>query len=218
MTEQKQSFHFYPLFMNLARRHCLVVGGGRVAERKIDGLLDAGAAVTVISPEVTDRIHMLSQSGRILWQRKTFAAPDLKGEFLAVAATDDQSVNSSLAAVCRARGILVNVADEPELCDYVVPAVLRRGSLCIAVSTEGKSPLLAQKLRLELEQIITAPYAEFLELLGEQRETIRQVPDSEKREAMFRALVYSDILDLLAAGKHETARKRIQECISSQQG
>ena len=109
------------------------------------------------------------------------------------------------------------MADEPELCDYVVPAVLRRGALCIAVSTEGKSPLLAQKLRSELEQIITAPYAEFLDLLAEQRETIKQVPDSSKRESMFRALVYSDILDLLAAGRHEKARERIQECISSQQ-
>ena len=159
---------------------------------------------------------MLSQTNHVLWQRKSFAATDLKGKFLAVAATDDQSINSSIAAVCRARGIPVNVVDEPELCDYIVPAVLRRGALCIAVSTEGKSPVLAQKLRSEIEQIITAPYAEFLELLGQQRAIIKQVPDSEKREAIFRALVYSDILDLLAAGKHDKAMERIQECISSQ--
>jgi len=218
MTEQTKSFHLYPLFMKLEGRPCLVVGGGSVAERKINGLLDAGAAVTVISPEATDRIQMLSQTNHVLWQRKTFAATDLKGEFLAVAATDDQSINSSIAAVCRARGILVNVADEPELCDYIVPAVLRRGALCIAVSTEGKSPVLAQKLRSEIEQIITAPYAEFLDLLGQQREIIKQVPDAEKREVIFHALVYSDILDLLAAGKHDQAMERIKECISSQLG
>jgi len=219
MNEQTKTFPLYPLFLKLSGRPCLVVGGGHVAERKIEGLLDAGAAVTVISPEATEPLRQLAQQGRIAWQRKPFAATDLEGEFLAVAATDDQSVNSSIAAVCRARGILVNVADEPGFCDYVVPAVLRRGSLSIAVSTEGKSPLLARKLLADLEQIITEPYGEFLELLGRQREIIKKtVPDILRREAIFRSLVYSDILDLLAAGKRQEAEERIQQCISSQQG
>ena len=197
---------------------CLVVGGGKVAGRKVDNLLDAGATVTVVSPEATVQIQTLASQGRIAWRQKIFSPDDLNASFLVIAATGDAAVNRQVAAACREQGSLVNVVDEPQLCDFFVPAVLRRGALSLAISTEGKSPLLAQKLRTELEQIIPEPYGEFLELLGQQRELIKKtVPDRERREAILRSLVFSDILDLLAAGKHDEVQERIKKCISSQQ-
>lgn len=217
MTEQAQQFPLYPLFLKLAGRPCLVAGGGMVAQRKVGGLLDAGAAVTVVSPEVTADLHNLAQQGRVAWRKKPFAAADLDGHILAVAATDDSAANTGIAAQCRARGVLVNVADEPELCDFLVPSVVRRGPLAVAVSTAGKSPMLARKLRDELERLLPQAYGEFLEILGRQRETVKKMPDARRREAVLRALVYSDILDLLGEGRKQEAQERIQQCISSQQ-
>jgi precorrin-2 dehydrogenase/sirohydrochlorin ferrochelatase len=217
-TKQTQPPYLFPLFIRLDSRPCLVVGGGKVAGRKVDGLLEAGAAVTVVSPEAIAQIQRLASQGRIAWRQKTFSTDDLHGFFLAMAATGDAAANERIAAACREQGILINVADEPQLCDFFVPAVLRRGALSIAIATDGKSPLLASKIKADLEQIITEPYGEFLELLGRQRELIKNtVPDSGTREAIFRSLVYSDILDLLAAGKQDEAQERIRQCISSQQ-
>jgi len=208
----------FPLFIRLDGRACLVAGGGKVAGRKVDGLLEAGATVTVVSPEATAQIKALASQGRVAWRQKAFSPDDLHGFFLVMAATGDAAVNKRIAAACREQGILINVADESQLCDFFVPAVLRRGALSIAIATEGKSPLLASKIKADLEQIITEPYGEFLELLGRQRELIKKtVPDIGRREAIFRSLVYSDILDLLAAGKQDEAQERIQKCISSQQ-
>jgi precorrin-2 dehydrogenase/sirohydrochlorin ferrochelatase len=217
-TKQTQPPYLFPLFIRLAGRPCLIAGGGKVAGRKVDGLLEAGASVTVVSPEASAQIQTLASQGRIAWRQKTFSTDDLHGSFLVIAATGDAAANGHIAACCRAHGILINVVDEPLLCDFFVPSVLRRGALSIAIATEGKSPLLASKLRTELEQIVTEPYGEFLELLGRQRELIKNtVPDSDRREAIFRSLVYSDILDLLAAGKQDEAQERIRQCISSQQ-
>ena len=208
----------YPLFLRLDGRACLVAGGGKVAGRKVDALLEADAVVTVVSPEATAEIQRFVSQGRVAWRQKAFSPDDLQGSFLVMAATGDAAVNKRIAAACRELGILINVADKPQLCDFFVPAVLRRGALSIAIATEGKSPLLASKIKADLEQIITEPYGEFLELLGRQRELIKKtVPDIGRREAIFRSLVYSDILDLLAAGKHDEAQERIQKCISSQQ-
>ena len=211
-------YPLFPLFIRLDGRICLVVGGGKVAGRKVDGLLEAGAAVTVVSPEATTHIQRLASQGRIALLQKAFSPDDLNGSFLVIAATGDAAVNGHVAAACRAQAILINVVDEPGLCDFFLPAVLRRGALSIAIATEGKSPLLASKLRTELEQIITEPYGEFLELLGQQRELIKKtVPDRARREAIFRSLVESDIFDLIVAGKQDEAQERIRTCILSQQ-
>ena len=211
-------YPLFPLFIRLDGRICLVVGGGKVAGRKVDGLLEAGAAVTVVSPEATTHIQRLASQGRIALLQKAFSPDDLNGSFLVIAATGDAAVNGHVAAACRAQAILINVVDEPGLCDFFLPAVLRRGALSIAIATEGKSPLLASKLRTELEQIITEPYGEFLELLGQQRELIKKtVPDRARREAIFRALVDSDIFNLIVAGKQDEAQERIRTCILSQQ-
>lgn len=208
----------FPLFVKLGGRRCVVVGGGKVAERKVEGLLECGGAVTVVSPDATERIARWARQQAITWRRETFSPEAVTGVFLAFAATGDAAANEAVQQACAERGVLVNAVDDPGRCDFFVPSVVRRGALSIAISTEGKSPLFARRLREELEQTITGAYGEFLELLGRQRDTIKStVPDIERREAIFRSLVDSDILDLLKAGRREEAQERIRQCISSQQ-
>ena len=215
---QQDSFQesLYPVFLKLHDRCCVIAGGGRVAGRKIDALLECGARVTVVSPEAVEHIKQLAAQGRIRWQRTTFTDKALDGSFLVFAATDDAAENSRIAALCRRRGLPVNCADEPGWCDFFVPAVLRRRSLTVAVSTGGKSPLLARQLRDAIAQFVTAHHGELLEILGEQRTRIKQaVPDAARRRRIFEALLSSDILDLLTTGSHQAVRERIKQCISS---
>ena len=134
-------------------------------------------------------------------------------------ATNDMDTNRMVAKWCRERGILVNAVDDPPNCDFYVPAVVRRNSLVVAISTEGKSPMFARKLREQLEELIGEEYGEFVDFLGEQREPIKQaVRDIEERKKIFAALADSDILDLLKAGERERAKERMEQCMSSWQG
>ena len=220
MAEPQSALSLYPMFVKLAGRRCLIAGGGAVAQRKAEGLLDAGAEVTVVSPELTGALGQLHRQGRISWRQRAFVPADLAGAFLAVAATDDPAKNAAIAAGCREAGILVNVADEPELCDFLVPSVARRGRLAIAVSTGGASPLLARQVRAKLEESLAGPWGEYAELLARQREMLRKsVPDRARRDAILRTILESDIFELLSAGRHEEAQQRAHEiCTSSQQG
>jgi precorrin-2 dehydrogenase/sirohydrochlorin ferrochelatase len=206
----------YPLFMNLRGKPCLVVGGGRVAQRKIAGLLRADARVRVVSPAAGKVIQNWAAAGRLVWQKKVFAAQSLRGVQAAFAATDDRAVNRAVAAACRRRGILVNVADKPEESDFFVPAVIRRKSLTIAISTNGKSPLFAKRLRRNLEGLLSAAQGESLELLGRQRARIHQLmPDAAQRRRLLKLLADEEILYLLKTGDYARAKKRVQQCISS---
>lgn len=208
--------HTYPLCMHLRGRPCLVVGGGRVAQRKIAGLLRADARVTVVSPAAGKMIQNWAARGRLVWHKKVFAEQSLRGVQAAFAATDDRAVNSAVAAACRRRGILVNVADKPEESDFFVPAVIRRGSLTIAISTEGKSPLFAKRLRRDLEGLLSAAQGEGLELLGKQRARIQQLmPDAVQRRRLLKLLADKETLDLLRTGDCARVKKRVKQCISS---
>jgi len=192
-----------------------VIGGGQVALRKVENLLEYEAEITVVSPRAENGIEMLAQQGVIIWHKRNFAENDLLNVFLVFIATDDNSVNQYIGQLCSREGILVNAVDDPPNCDFYVPSVIRRGSLVVAVSTEGKSPLYAQKLRRELEDTITEAQGRFVDLLGEQREIIKtRIIDIDTRQEIYKALVNSDVLDLLTAGEEEKARERIRECMS----
>lgn len=209
-------YRFFPIAFNLRNRKCLVVGGGRVAERKVRSLLQCGAEVWVVSPELTGGLEKLAEEGAINLVSRRYAAEDLDGCFLVISAADDRSINSRVADDCFARNILVNVVDDPARCSFTVPSVLRRGSLCITVSTEGKSPLLAKKIREELEDLFGPEYAEFLDLMGEVRSrVIRDIPDAETRRRIFECLINSDILELIREGRKELIEERIAQCMSS---
>jgi precorrin-2 dehydrogenase/sirohydrochlorin ferrochelatase len=210
--------HLFPVFLSLSGKKCLVVGGGRVAERKIADLLECEANINVISPTAGDSIQLWSNQSLISWQAREIEVSDLDNVFMVFVATNNMDANRLVVSWCRERGILVNAVDDPPNCDFYVPAVVRRNSLVVAISTEGKSPMFARKLREQLEGFIGEEYGEFVDFLGEQREPIKQaVNDIEKRKKIFEALVDSNILDLLKAGERERAKERMEQCMSSWQ-
>lgn len=208
----------FPIYLNLEGKPCLVIGGGLVALRKVENLLECGAKVSLVSPEAENKISRLSEQGAVIWRRGLVEPKDLDDIFMVFVATNDEVVNQQVVDWCRERRVLVNAVDDPPNCDFYVPSVLRRNSLQLAISTEGKSPLYARKLREQLETMIGPEYGEFVDMLGELRETIKAtVPDINERKRIFENLVDSDILDLLRAGETIKVKERVKACMSSSQ-
>ena len=207
---------FYPVYLKLSARKCIVIGGGKVAERKVKSLLDCGAEVWVISPEFTEWLEEASARREVVSLRRNYTTGDLEDAFLVIGATDDNETNDRIAEECSNRNILVNIVDDPARCNFIVPAVIRQGPLSISISTDGRSPMLARRIREELEKSFGEEYREFLELMGNIREhVINSVPDQEKRKDVFERLVYSDIIDLLREGQHEKVKERIDHVLGS---
>jgi precorrin-2 dehydrogenase/sirohydrochlorin ferrochelatase len=181
------------MFLKLAGQPCLVVGAGAVAEGKISGLLDAAAKVRVVAPEATKQVKSWAAAGQIEWLARPCEPADLDGMFLVVAATDSHELHENLHAEAHARGVLCNVVDVPELCDFYYPAVAHRGALQIAVSTSGRSPALAQRLRKELEEQFGPEYEAWLQQLGEERAKLFAAEmDPEERKRLLHDLASAD--------------------------
>lgn len=178
----------FALFLKLDAKPCLLVGAGPLAESKLAALLAAGARITVIAPEATKRIRALAAKNKLTWHARPFKASDVKGAFLAVAATNSPTVNHAVFAACTRRRVLCNVVDDPEYCDFYYPAVVRRGQLQIAVSTGGASPSLARRLRQQLEHDFPVAYAAWLRHLHRERTRLRRtgLPPDETRAALER--------------------------------
>jgi precorrin-2 dehydrogenase/sirohydrochlorin ferrochelatase len=210
---------YYPAFLDLRERPCVVVGGGQVAERKAVALFDAGADLTVVSPELTPHLRELALKGKITHHPKNVDEGDLAGAYLVIAATNDALVNESVARTCRKAGILVNVATAPDEGTFIVPSVVERGDLLIAISTCGDSPALARRVREELEQTYGPEYGVFLEKMTLlRRRLLQEVPNEEDRRKVFQALVDADILYLLRAGQVHEADQRILEVVKAVAG
>lgn len=214
-----KSKNYYPICLDIEGERCLVVGGGRVAERKVLSLLECGARVVVVSPGLTVALQKLAESGKIEYMAGSFEAfslDSIEGVILVIAATDDPQVNAQVSAEARKRRILVNVVDAPELCSYLVPAVVRRGPLVISVSTSGKSPLLARHLRQELAERYGPEYAEMLEALQKLRRRLKEkIAAPEKRRAILSRLLAEGLLDLMREGREDLVEERVKKCISS---
>jgi len=177
---------YYPLMLNVKGEPCLVVGGGPIALQKARALRKAGADVTVVSPAFTPAFRRV----RVRRLRRRFRAGDVARRILVVAATDSPDVNRAVSAACRKRGIPVNVVDVPELCSFIVPAILRRGPVVIAISTSGRSPALAKALRRRLDAILPASLARTARRLGAARRRIlRALPPSAARTRLLKGLV-----------------------------
>jgi precorrin-2 dehydrogenase/sirohydrochlorin ferrochelatase len=206
---------YYPLFMNLEGRECLVVGAGAVAARKARSLLECGAKVTVIGENPVPSLRRLEGEGLRIRARK-FRSGDLGSCALVFGATDDAVVNGEIYRESRRRGLPVNVADQPELCTFIVPSLYRRGDLAIAVSTGGKSPAAARAIREDLEERYGREYAELAALLGAERDRmIQSVPGHRRRAALWKSILAEGVLDILRRdGKGEAKafiRRRIDE-------
>jgi len=175
---------YFPAFLDLRGRPCVVVGGGAIGERKVDDLLGAGARVTLVSPALTPRLAALTAAGLLTHRRRLFRRADVRGAALVIAATGVPAVDAAVAAEARRRRALVNVVDRPAECDFILPSVLRRGGLQIAVSTGGRSPALAREIRRRLERVIGPEYADLVERVGRARARARaQAPTAGARLA-----------------------------------
>ncbi len=203
---------YYPAYLDLRERPCVVIGGGAVAERKTLALLEAGADVSIISPALTPKLQELSDSGKISHLPKKYEEQDLTGEFLVIAATPSAEVNTLVATACRKRHTLVNVAVPPEESSFIVPSVVERGDLMIAISTSGSSPALAKKIRHDIELKYGREYGLFLEKMSLFRKRVREeIPDQQKRRQVFQAIVESDVIDLVRQGNVHEAELRMAE-------
>ncbi len=169
MKKHEAASPYYPILLNIQGKKCLVVGGGEVALRKVQMLLEHGANVEIVSPTFCPELNQLVKDGAIQAIHRDYETEDLNDAFLAVAATDDTKTNEKVAAEARKTGILVNVVDKPDISDFIVPSYFRRGDIIVAVSTSGKSPALARKIRGELERDFKAEYAQLAVIANEVR-------------------------------------------------
>ena len=167
-------YNYMPVSVSLTDRRCLVVGGGKVALRKIETLLDYGSAVTVVAPEVEDKIQYFGDSGRIRLEKREYCSPEAGNYRLVISACDDLAVNRRVSDDCRRSGTLVNVVDQPSLCDFIFPAVVRRDCLSAAISTDGKAPFMSGHLRMILEDVFPAHWTRLMPLAARFRKMVQE--------------------------------------------
>ena len=191
---------YYPINLDIRGRQCLVVGGGRVGTRKVDTLNQCGAVVTVVSHEVTPTLAQLAADKVILLKQRAYRSSDVEGMFLVIGATDDESLNRQVNADAEQRNLLCNIADRPEICNFILPAIVRRGDFVIAISTAGKSPAFAKHIRKNLEIQFGAEYGVLLNLMGAIRnKLLADAHEPEVHKPLFEQLIAADLLALVKA-------------------
>ncbi|KGE18318.1 precorrin-2 dehydrogenase/sirohydrochlorin ferrochelatase family protein [Paenibacillus wynnii] len=192
---------YLPIMLDCHGQRCVVIGGGRIAERKVLGLLEAGASVTVVSPSITDGLAKLAEESALTWSKRVYAPGDIRGAFLVYAASNDVEVNRKVAEEAHAYGIPVNVASEAERGSFITPGVVRRGRLTVAVSTSGAGPGAAAEIRGLLEETLGEEYGPYLEFLHHMRTEIKQREEShEVRSRLLRKLGTLDVLNKIRQG------------------
>lgn len=209
MSRKSQDTIYYPVSLNIRGRKCLVIGGGQVAARKVKGLLEHGAVVEVISPELCPELADLTGNREITSRIREYRTGDLEGAFMAIIATDDRRVNREAAAEARKRAVLVNVVDNAEESDFIAPSHLRRGDISIAISTSGKSPALARKLRIRLEEEFGEEYAQLASLLSTVRAEIMEKKLKVNGEDWQQAIDLDRLIEMLKKGDEEKARTTV---------
>ena len=197
---------YYPIFLNLRGKKCVVVGGGKVALRKVTTLLDCGADITVISPKPHAEISKLFKNKAIRLVRRNYERGDLRRAALSIAATHMKKINRKVAEESKKNGTPVNVVDDAELSDFIIPSSFRRGDLSVAVSTSGMSPALAKKIRAKLEKKIGIEYAYLLSLIAEIRSEIKKKGLRVSAKTWQESLDLDSLILLLKAGRHEEAK------------
>jgi precorrin-2 dehydrogenase/sirohydrochlorin ferrochelatase len=205
---------FIPVFLQVEAKPCLVIGGGEVALRKVRPLLEAGAPVTVISPRVRDALAVLAESGRIALLRRSYRTGDMQGYHLVYAATDDRGLQRRLFEEARNLNILINVADAPEFCSFIVPSVVRRGRLQVAISTEGASPATARWLRQRMEHWLGDEVELSLEVMAAARAWLKShESNADERARKLNALAASDLNDALRRGDCAAVERIVGQCL-----
>jgi len=195
---------YYPVSLDIKNRKCLVVGGGGVGTRKVATLLDCGAKVTVVSPDVSGQLLALANNGSIVLEKRSYRKTDLDGMFLVIGTTDDEELNRQISKDAEKLNMLCNIADRPKVCNFILPSIVNRGDLTISISTSGKSPALAKKLRIELEEQFGNEYAELLRLMGAIRKTLlSQKHEPEAHKHLFEQLISRGLLDIIRGNRKD---------------
>ena len=205
---------YYPAILDIAGRGALVVGAGKVGEGKITNLVAAGAKVKAVSLTATPQVTRWAEDGTIELELRPYESADLEGRFLVIAATEDNDTNVRVFEDAERRQMLCNVVDVTHLCNFILPSIVRRGDLAIAVSTGGASPALARRIRLSIGDRYGDEYEVALKLLGSLREELKAAyPAPDDRKVIFERIVYSDLMDLIRAGDEEAVEAWVQRCI-----
>jgi precorrin-2 dehydrogenase/sirohydrochlorin ferrochelatase len=195
---------YYPIHLDINNRDCLVVGGGGVGTRKVDNLLKCGARVTVVSPEISPELQDWSNTEPLVLKYRPYRSTDLEGMFLVIGATDDETLNRQISRDAEARNTLCNIADRPEVCNFILPSIVQRDDLVITISTSGRSPAMAKKLRKKLERQFGPEYADLLRLMGAIRsKLLSEAHEPEAHKPLFEQLINSNLIDLIREAKTE---------------
>jgi len=205
---------FLPIFLDLKGRRCVLIGGGEVAARKLSLLLAAGAKVVVIAPAICDEIAVLKRDGRIDHVSASFSPKQLDDATLVFAATDDRQINESVSAAAKARGIPVNVVDQPKLCTFIMPSIIDRSPVVAAVSTGGASPVLARLIRSRLETLIPAGYGRLAEFMARFRDTVKKYIPFDRRRRFWEDVIESPIAEQIFSGQEAAAARALEERIT----
>ena len=200
---------YYPVFWSIADKKCVVVGGGEVAARKVKRLLDCGAKVSVVSPELHPELVTLKKDQRIFHIPSAYESRDIDGAAMVIGATDDEEINAAVSQDALVKGIPVNIVDDPQKCDFILPSIVERGDLTIAISTCGNSPALARHLREDLESRYGAEYEIFLQILGDLR--LQMKKNAGVGRSWFDSLIVSGILELIQKKDWEKVKKTVLE-------
>jgi precorrin-2 dehydrogenase/sirohydrochlorin ferrochelatase len=205
---------YYPIYLDITDKRCIVVGGGDVAERKVERLLESGAHVVVFSKTLTDTLETMKRAGRIDHINADYETAFIDDAFLVIGATDSDDVNKNISRDAKQKGILVNIVDDPDKCDFILPSLLTRGDLLIAISTGGKSPALAKKLRQELEKLYGPEFQILLTVMGNLREKLLlKGYSSDENKHLFESVVYSDILQHIKDKNWDTVKKIVYDIV-----
>ena len=210
---------YLPLFVDLNDRQCLIVGGGEIAARKAGLLLKANAAVSIVAPEISASTQALIDANRVTWIKAIYSADLLSEQFLVIAATDNQAVNRDVYHQAKAKNILVNVADCPELCDFILPSILDRSPVVVAIASGGKSPILARQLRARLETLIPPSYGRLATLVGHYRDVVKnRLPTLAMRRRFWEIVLQGKVAEHVLAGRDELGEQTLNQLLDSANG
>ena len=211
MSEEETMSNLFPMFLKLEGKRCLVIGAGKIGEPKIGGLLNTGARIHVVALEASETVHAWARDEKITLELRQFVPEDLEGMFLAVVGTASSALNQSIYREAQRRGVLCNVVDVPELCDFYYPAVVRRGDLQIAVSTSGQSPSLAQKIRHKLERQFGPGYEQWVAELGATRRLVLDSQlDPQRKRGLLQSLASHEAFEAAVAEKAERDKEEFE--------
>jgi precorrin-2 dehydrogenase/sirohydrochlorin ferrochelatase len=209
IATERKILKYYPIYLDIRDRKCVIIGGGEVAARKAERLLDCGAKVSVISPKLTPELASLKEKDLIYHLAVEYKGDLIDGAALVIGATDDEKTNAQISHDARSKGIPVNIVDDPQKCDFILPALVQRGDLAIAVGTGGKSPALARHLRKELESKYGKEYEIFLNILGNLR--VKMVKNEGIGKDWFESLLAAGILNSIQEKNKEKVKKTVHK-------